>query len=266
MARPIEFAWQSRTVPYDVDETLLVGDDGTAWMWTLAALDPYRRDRAGTSMLALDDDLAKAAQSVAEELAGAADLVSETPRGQVGYHARVGDRTVALVSEGDGGTGVIARAAALGVELRERAEAAPLALVRLGWEGALSTDAPQRIAFTFTNPGVQPVTCYVELEGAELQAYTGNEWTPWWTGAGTVSLGLLDEHRQPREGVSMPAELRPDETLRLVCRDVIAPSGGPATVRAAITGFLVLVGLGTGESTFPDRRFELTSVPVDVVV
>ena len=272
-ARPLLQYTYRLTYPVRVDEALTVYGDGGIWYWSLAPVDRSRRNRVGTFAFRVPTDEQHEVASLVSDLLAEPEVERTQQRNAPEVVLRVpnedGERAFLLSTE-DGLSGPLEEAWKLGNELRERAELAPLGVVRLGWRPAgppLRASEPGTVAFTCENPGVEPVS--VLFRGGTFTIFTPDAaggWARVWQAAEGETMGLTDDTGELIDGVLVPATLRPGATAVAVFMNAVAArAAGKQLLGASAEGSITLIR-PEGPDGFPSADFLLESQPVEVDV
>jgi hypothetical protein len=271
--RPLLHYTYRLTYPVRVDEALTVYDDGGVWYWSLVPLDRTRRDRVGTFAFRVPTEEQRELKSMVSDLLSVPEEQRTQQRNAPEVMLRVpgddGERSFLLSTE-EGLTGPLVAAWKLGGELRERAELAPLGVIRLGWRPAgppLRASEPGTVAFTCENLGVEPVSVLFRGGTFSIFAADGSGgWARLWQAVEGQTMGLTDDSGAMIDGVLTPATLRPGASAVAVFMNALeARTAGKQHLGASAEGSITLIR-PEGADGFPSADFLLESQPVEVEI
>ena len=254
----------------EVDETLAVFEDGGVWLWSLK---PYAtRDRAGSFAFTLDDaELAHVQDVVAEALENPQATAAQA-RGAVEVVAQARGESAEgtfVLSTPDALPAPLASLRTLVDDVRNRAEGAPIAALRLAWRPAvpaLRTGTAATIVFAFENVGVQPMSVLVDPEKLVVYGQGAAAWEEWWRGSRDDFVGLFDASGEMTGGPLTPGTVGAGETVNAVIANALTPPrGGRIAVGASAEGRLTLVG-PDGEDEFPSGAFRLEAPQAEYTI
>jgi hypothetical protein len=266
--------------PHEVEETLSIYDGGSVWYWSVKAPTQSQRNRAGTFKLELKD----AELAAAKNMAG--DLVKLPPQ-QVTQARNAIEVIVTASWEGDEQTHVLSAspetplppllslAHKLGEDLKERAVAKPLSVVRFQWElqgGELRAGEAATAVFKAESVGVEQVSFLILPETLSLYARSEGQWEQWWQSSQPITMGFMDSKGKLLDGIFVPADIKPGATGKLYIVDLMLepPRMGSVEIGAKVEGYIALVypegspqALDAG---VPQTPFLLESDPIEVSI
>lgn len=259
--------------PPRVRQRLCVYDDGEVWYWATLPGGDRVDGGAGTYTFPLQSSELASVRELATSLVETA--APRTPAAlpvwgmiEAQITARVGDaeqtHAYEFVAEADRPP-ALRQAADLAPDLIVRAEAAPLAVIRLAVE--VSQPLPDRsqraiLTFAFTNAGTQPVTFTVAPDTLRAQRHAADSWTNVWRLGGEPLLGLVSPAGEPLDGLLVPATLDPGATARLVFPDAVDMPTGGATAGGlrGIAGGTIILRQPDGQAAAPAASYQVISV------
>jgi hypothetical protein len=259
--------------PVALDDRLSVYDDGGVWYWSLKPPEALR-DRVGTFGFRMEDEDLEGIGALADEALEEDQGDVQQQRGAVEILLRVrrGEREGTLLLSAEGGVSEpLARLRAIGDDLRRRAEATPLGVVRQTWrtlEPSLQPGTPATLLFAYENLGLQPVDVLFKQD-AGFTIYTKVEegvWQPLWQSDAAATPGLVGPGGQLLGGIYTPATLPPGSIAQAVFGQVPAPQeSGTVELGAGVEGWISLLR-PDGADDFPQAEFRLENEPLEVEV
>jgi hypothetical protein len=287
----VAFRW-SGTAQLPVSEELLVGEDGTAWLWSLVPEGLARLDRGGTFRANVGPDRLAALQlALGAALSGAPrEAVGRSPDGGTGASAtgiaarlpdgRVLDLPAPPPAASPPGTGPagspadpLVVLASIAAGLRADAEANPVSAVRIRWWplGPVSAADGGTAIIRFESIGEAPIALSVGIADLRLVAETRGAPTDVLIPAPGAAVDVMAGDGRLLGGESGPVRLGPGEAGNVAFIGGLRPAGpGPAAVHARFSGRITLAGparpVTPGGSDRPGARVAIASPSVEVTV
>lgn len=248
--------------PDQIDDTLVVYDDGSAWLGLLVAANQAHADRAGTFTLGPDAATAAEAARLAAGLRAVPPVSESVPRGGVMLLLDAGDHRHALNP-----TTSPARDPAIGAALqfladvKQRALAAPLAAIQVALR-APEAGVPATLTFTVTSIGMEPAQVVFDPESFAVFGYDAAGETFTWRALAGEATGLVDENDEYLDGVLGAATLAGGTRALATFGGALYTDPGDYTLTGSVNGELVLRQPDLPLAALPDRPFRLTTPPV----
>ncbi len=234
------FGWRASSLL--VEEQLALYPDGAAWYWSIRPAPTQPQDRTGTFALGASTDRRGQAQRLAEQLWAltAPDIAPD--RYNVQYRLAVNYRNqqrVFMLPPGESGLKDVRIAVGqLGRDLRQQAEAHPVAIIKLGLKAAAASNG---FFFTLANTGTETVSVFLGSGQLTLMDLAG---VVRWQGALTNNtMGLTDEAGTLLDGLYAPALIQPGSVAKAYIQNAgLTSLNGSSAVR--LEGQIELPGPG----------------------
>jgi hypothetical protein len=248
--------------PDQIDDTLVVYDDGSAWLGLLAAARPEYADCAGAFALDPDATLAAEAVRLAAALRGVPPVSEAVPRGGLLLLLDAGEHRHALNPTANPARNpAIAAALQFGADVKQRALAAPLAVIQVALLSP-AAGAPASLVFAVTSIGREAAHVVFDPRSFAVFGYDAAGATFTWRALEGEATGLVDASDEYLDGVLGAATLAGGARATATFDGALYADPGDYTLTGSVNGELVLHQPDLPLAALPDRPFRLTTPTV----
>jgi hypothetical protein len=248
--------------PDQIDDTLVVYDDGSAWLGLLAAARPEHADRAGAFTLGPDAATAQEAARLATALQAVSPVSESAPRGGVLLLLDAGDHRHALnPTTNPARDPAIADALQFCTDVKGRLLAAPLAAIKVALLPP-ADGAPATLVFAVASIGTEPAQVVFDPQSFAVFGHDPSGATFTWRALAGEATGLVDASGEYLDGVLGAATLAGGARATATFDGALFADPGDYTLTGSVNGELVLHQPDLPLAALPDRPFRVTTPPV----